>query len=122
MYDHLQQMVQKHPNIRMLVAYSRPGKWCQKGIDYQLKGHISAEHVRLVVQDRACEFYICGPEQMMASMTQGLQAQGVPSSDIRFESFGPASTGLSGHQTEETPQIGARSFNVVFARSGTSVA
>lgn len=121
MYDYLRRIVQGHSNIHMLVAYSRPSKWCQKGIDYQLKGHISAEHVRLVVQDRACEYYICGPGQMMDSMTQGLQAQGVPSPDIRYESFGPASAGTTDAQIGETARTGTQTFNVVFARSGKSV-
>ena len=121
MYDYLRRIVQRHSNIRMLVAYSEPSKWCQKGIDYQLKGHISAEHVRLLVQDRACEYYICGPAPMMEAMTQGLQAQDVPVSDIRFESFGPATVGSTGNSSEEMPLAEAQTFNVVFARSGKSV-
>jgi len=121
MYDHLRLIVQRHSNIRMLVAYSQPGRRCQKGIDYQLKGHISAEHIRLVVKDRACEYYICGPGQMMDSMSQGLKAHGVPLADIRFESFGPASAGAVDSEGGETLQAGAQTFNVMFARSGKSV-
>jgi len=41
-------------------------------------------------------------------------------SDIRFESFGPATAGSTGNPSEEAPQAGSQTFNVVFARSGKS--
>lgn len=121
MYADLQQMVRDHPNIRMLIAYSRPDQSCHKGVDYDFEGHISVEHIRLVIKERECEFYICGPEQMMRSITQGLAQHGVPSVDIRFESFGSATAGMADSEGGNAAQTQARAFNVRFTRAGKTV-
>lgn len=122
MYADLQQIVRDHSNIRMLIAYSRPGRSSHKGVDFDFEGHISVEHIRLVIKERDCEFYICGPEKMMRSISQGLERHGVPSVDIRFESFGRLATaGMTDSEGGNAAQTQTRAFSVRFARAGKTV-
>lgn len=117
----LRKIAGDHANIRMLVAYSRPGQSCQRGVDYDFEGHICVEHIRLVIKERDCEYYICGPEQMMQSITQGLANHGVPADDIHFESFGPATAGKEEREADTLEETQAREFKVQFTRTGKTV-
>ena len=118
MYAELQQIVRDHPKIRMLTAYSRPERSCRIGVDYDFKGHISVEQIRFVIKNRDCQFYICGPEKMIQSITQGLARYGIPADDIRFESFGSAVTGKSESEGSGVTQSLVRAFDVKFTRTG----
>ncbi len=118
MYDALKRLNAHTPNIRLLVAYSQPTEWCQKNIDYHVKGHITAELLRPVLEVRNCEIYLCGPNAMMTSMREGLEALGVPREDIRFESFGQSTPGTKSAAPANGLVESASSFRIEFSRSG----
>lgn len=125
MYSWFEAMRRRNPNVRTVTVYSRPGPSCHKGVDYDVKGRLSAELVWPVLQGRRCDIYMCGPEGMMDSMARGLKARGVPPEDIRREAFGSASparpaangAGMNG----AAAQSNGKTFRVKFLRSGKTV-
>jgi ferredoxin-NADP reductase len=54
-------------------------------------GYLDVNRLKQVLPSNNFDFYICGPPPMMTGLTGGLDEWGVPSSNIHFEAFGPAS-------------------------------
>ncbi len=125
MYSQFQAMRRRNSNIRMVTAYSRPGPSSRKGVDYEVKGRLSAELIWPVLQGRRCDIYICGPDGMMDALTQGLVAHGVPREDIRREGFGsasPAQPAVNGAAMNgAAAHADGKTFRVKFLRSGKTV-
>ncbi|BCH31370.1 hypothetical protein MesoLjLc_33000 [Mesorhizobium sp. L-8-10] len=101
-----------NPGIRLLTAYSRPeiGDVCHH------EGRLDAEALAVHVPISNADFYICGPDAFMASLSQGLIGLGAAPDSIRMEAFeqkgeGPG-FGLSGALADREP------CTVTFARSG----
>ena len=121
MYDYLQKVVSQVRNLRMVVAYSRPTNTCRHKVDYHLRGHITEELVRPILEGRDCEIYLCGPAPMMSALTRGFENSGIPADNVRLEAFGPAS-----HTTARPPEKprehkAEQAFQIEFARSGKKV-
>ncbi|MES9993874.1 MAG: 2Fe-2S iron-sulfur cluster-binding protein [Candidatus Thiodiazotropha sp.] len=91
MHGLLQRLEQTLPHFHLHLCYSRPDPRDRIGTDYQHRGHVDMALLQDVLKLGRYHYYICGPSAMMESMVPGLQALGVPSSDIRYEAFGPAS-------------------------------
>ncbi|MDA7948482.1 MAG: 2Fe-2S iron-sulfur cluster-binding protein [Hyphomicrobiaceae bacterium] len=123
MYETLQKLNAHTPNVRLLVAYSQPTPTCRKNVDYHVKGHISAELLRPLLERRNCEIYLCGPNAMMASLRGQLEAIGVPGEDIRTESFGhrAADTAPDAKKESQTGAEPKTGFRIEFARSGRTI-
>ena len=121
MYDHLQQMAAQVRNLRIVVAYSRPTNTCRHKVDYHLRGHITEELMRPVLEGRDCEIYLCGPAPMMSALTRGFNNIGVPADNVRFEAFGPASPTLAGRPENRSERQTEQAFQIEFARSGKKV-
>jgi hypothetical protein len=115
------------------VCYSAPDKQDVCGTDYDVGHQITVDFLKAQLPSSNFEFYICGPPGMMADMTQGLKAWGVPESKIFTEAFGPASVAKTapspsptapGTGTGATPGEAAgtaHTAKIAFARSGRSV-
>ena len=121
MYDHLQQLAARVRNLRMVVAYSRPTNSCRHKVDFHLRGHITEELVRPVLEGRDCEIYMCGPQPMMQSLTRGFENIGVPAQNVRFEAFGPGSPTAAVKSEEPREHKAEQTFQIEFARSGKRV-
>ena len=85
----LQALAAKHENFRLHVVLSRApdgGGWSG------LTGRVDISLLRrvLLYNLRGRAYYLCGPSQMMTDITDALEAQGVPETDIHYEAFGPA--------------------------------
>ena len=83
----LKEVSAKHENFRLHIVLSRAdGGWTG------LTGHVDLALIRrvLLYNLRGRAYYLCGPAQMMTDITEGLENQGVPTSDIHYEAFGPA--------------------------------
>nr|MBA3938316.1 FAD-binding oxidoreductase [Planctomycetota bacterium] len=83
----LKEISAKHENFRLHIVLSRAdGGWTG------LTGHVDLALIRrvLLYNLRGRAYYLCGPAQMMTDITEGLENQGVPTSDIHYEAFGPA--------------------------------
>lgn len=78
------------------VAYSRPEQADVVGRDYHHACRVDVDLLRNTLPHGRHQFYICGPSAMMESLVPALAQWGVPSEDIHFEAFGPASVRLPG--------------------------
>ncbi len=120
--DHLQQIAEQHPNIRVVTAYSQPtGEDVEvEGRDYQHTGRLDVELLQGYLQSTNYEFYICGPASMMESLTQQLTRWGVAKKDIMTEAFGPATVSKAFGQPAATTAMPppAPTSQVTFAKSG----
>lgn len=115
----LEDLARSHPNFHLHTVYSRPDRSDRLGQDYQLAGHVDVELLRRTLPPGRHQFYLCGPAAMMQSLVPALALWGVPSQDIHYEAFGPASVRLEPAQTQ---QHGAGApVQVRFARSGRTL-
>ena len=121
MYDYLQQMAAQVRNLRIVVAYSQPTNSCRHNVDYHLRGHITEELMRPLLQGRDCEIYLCGPAPMMSALTRGFTNIGVPADNVRYEAFGPASPTVAGTPENRSEHKAEQAFQIEFARSGKKV-
>jgi ferredoxin-NADP reductase len=120
--EELRRLAREHPELHLVIAYSRPTGGGSDGLDMDgldmaHAGRVDMELLRSLLPSSNYVFYICGPSGMMHDLTQGLGAWGVPEADIRFEAFGPASIG-AGAQTGAAASGTGAELEVEFARSG----
>ena len=117
----LEKLAAENENIRLHVAYSKPGADDVKSRDYQHEGRVSIELLKELLPSNNFEFYLCGSGAFMKSLTDGLEAWGVPDKDVFFEAFGPATVKKKAvaPTAEETTHL--EKINVTFARSNKTV-
>jgi ferredoxin-NADP reductase len=119
MYDHLAEIAQSYPNVRIVIVYSHPTETCVQGRDYHEKGFVDGALLKRILPSNNYEFYTCGPPPMMDGINKALREWGVPESDIRFEAFGSPSV----KATLPTPvaATGEAAPRVTFTRSGKTI-
>ncbi|HTL18240.1 MAG TPA: iron-sulfur cluster-binding domain-containing protein, partial [Patescibacteria group bacterium] len=108
-------------NIRLHVCYSRPASNEVKGRDYQHEGRVSIELLKELLPSNNFEYYLCGNGAFMKSITEGLQAWGVPEKDIYFEAFGPATVKKKVAQPTSSETVHMSKMQVTFGRSGKTI-
>jgi hypothetical protein len=119
----LEEVAQRHANIRLVVCYSQPAAEDEagEGRDYHHAGRVTLELVKSYLQSTNYEFYICGPPPMMESLVGPLAKWGVAKSDIHTEAFGPATVGKSRGQTASDrvkPPPATERRQVKFSKAG----
>ncbi len=121
MKEHLQSLDKTHANFHLHLCYSNPSDNEVADVDYQHNGRIDIPLLRATLKLMRYQFYVCGPKPMMESLVPGLEAWGVDTGDIHYESFGPAT--LVKHEKPMTgPEaVSARTITVTFSKSGTRV-
>ncbi|MGW3526531.1 molybdopterin-dependent oxidoreductase [Streptomyces olivaceus] len=96
------------PRLRVHTHYSRGGPADRP----THRGRVGAEHVDAGLIARRARFYLCGPEEMLADVTAGLVARGVPRFDIFAEKFHaaarPAAVPEDARATVELRRSGTR--------------
>ena len=119
MKPHLDALAAAHPNFHLWLCFSDPLPEDKFGRDYQNRGRVDVNLLRMQLPIRPYHFFICGPAPMMESLVHALEVWGVPDTRIHFEAFGPASIR---RQTEEiaAPQAEATDTGIIvtFAQSG----
>lgn len=75
-----------------------------------LKGRLGDEHLKQIKRLQQREVFICGPHGFMADAAARLTALGVPTSQIRQESFGGAIRSVARPHQALQLRIGAQSF------------
>ncbi len=78
-------------NIHVTVAYSSPRPGLDGESDYDLKGHISIDHLKDTLPSSNYDFFICGPPAMMTQVSGDLRKWGVPDDRVHREAFAAAS-------------------------------
>jgi len=79
----------ENEHIHLHVCYSRPAAADIKGRDTNTRG-ASHRITKQLLPSSNFEYYLCGNGAFMKSITDGLEAWGVPGKDVHFEAFGPA--------------------------------
>ena len=117
----LEKLAAEHENIHLQICYSKPAAGDVKGRDYQHEGRVDAELLKQLLPSSNFEYYLCGSGAFMKSLTDGLEAWGVPDKDVHFEAFGPATVKKKAAvpTPEETSHLAK--INVTFSRSGKTV-
>ena len=117
----LEKLAAENENIHLHVCYSKPGENDVKGRDYHHEGRVGIELLKELLPSNNFEYYLCGSGAFMKSLTDGLEAWGVPDKDVFFEAFGPATVKKKtvAPTAEETTHLAK--INVTFARANKTV-
>jgi hypothetical protein len=117
----LEKLAAENDNIHLHVCYSKPGDKDVRGRDYHHEGRVGIELLKELLPSNNFEYYLCGSGAFMKSLTDGLEAWGVPDKDVYFEAFGPATVKkkTAAPTVEETAHLAK--INITFGRSGKTV-
>jgi len=116
MKDHLAGLIEKFDNVHLRVCYSQPSEEDILGKTYDYTGHVSVDLLKQWLPSNNYGFYICGPPEMMGTITHGLKDWGVPDDQIAYEAFGPAT--VKKVPSSASPDSVAQGIEVFFAKSG----
>ena len=117
----LEKLAAENDNIHLHIAYSKPGERDVKGKDFHHEGRVGIELLKEVLPSNNFEYYLCGSGAFMKSLTDGLEAWGVPDSVVHFEAFGPATVKKKAAQPTQAETTHLQKVMVTFARSGKTV-
>ncbi|RCX30257.1 2Fe-2S iron-sulfur cluster-binding protein [Thioalbus denitrificans] len=109
-----------HAGFHLHVCYSAPRENDVEGVDYQHCGRIDMALLRNTLKLMRYQFYVCGPRPLMESLVPALEAWGVDSGDIHYESFGPAALPKHG-KTAPVAAPSAGPATITFSRSGRRI-
>jgi ferredoxin-NADP reductase len=116
------------PHAHRLVSFSRPEPGLAPG-ECDVTGRLSAETITAAGVPLDADFYLCGPDGFMRSLSAALIALGAPADRVAMETFGPATStiavpGLSTEHPPPHPPPGPAGSGpeVTFSRSGLTVA
>src|ERR1051325_3012728 len=119
--DEIEKLAANHDNIRLHVCYSRPGPGDVKGRDFHHEGRVTPELMKELLPSSNFEYFLCGNGAFMKSITDGLEAWGVPDKDVYFEAFGPATVKKKTATPPPSQTAMMAKLNVTFSRSGKNV-
>jgi ferredoxin-NADP reductase len=117
----LEKLAAENENIHLHVCYSQPGEQDVKGENYHHEGRVDIGLLKQLLPSNNFEYYLCGSGAFMKSLTDGLEAWGVPDKDVYFEAFGPASVKKKAAAPTAAETSHLAKINVTFARSGNTV-
>jgi ferredoxin-NADP reductase/predicted pyridoxine 5'-phosphate oxidase superfamily flavin-nucleotide-binding protein len=115
---HLKELAAHHPAVS-LHLFDSAGDVPADGVSV---GRIGIDALKRVLRFDDYDFYLCGPEQFMRDLYEGLRGLNVADERIRFEAFGPASvkrtaarvdTAVEDAQTVAVPVTFARSMQTL---------
>ena len=116
---HLKDVGSRYPSVSMHLFDSA----ASESADGITQGRVNIAALKRALPFDDYDFYLCGPEQFMRDLYEGLRALNVADERIRFEAFGPASVKrtptLAEPAAEEKADAG--SAQVTFARSQRTV-
>jgi ferredoxin-NADP reductase len=117
----LEKLAAENDFIHLHVCYSRPGAADVKGRDFQHEGRVGIELLKELLPSSNFEYYLCGNGAFMKSITDGLEAWGVPEKDVFFEAFGPATVKKKAVEPTASETVFLSKVQVTFGRSGRTV-
>jgi ferredoxin-NADP reductase len=117
----LEKLAAENENIHLHVCYSKPSATDVKGRDYQHEGRVSIDLIQQLLPSSNFEYYLCGNGAFMKSITDGLEAWGVPENDVHYEAFGPATVKKKAPEPTPSETAMLSKVQVVFKRSNRSV-
>ena len=117
----LEKLTAENENIHLHVCYSKPGEKDVKGRDFHHEGRLDIELLKTLLPSNNFEYYLCGSGPFMKSLTDGLEAWGVPEKDVYFEAFGPATVKKKAAAPTPEETVHLAKIIVTFARSNKTV-
>ncbi len=117
----LEKLAAENDNIHLHVCYSKPGTNDILGRDYHHEGRVGIERLKEILPSNNFEYYLCGNGAFMKSITDGLEAWGVPEKEVHFEAFGPATVKKKTAAPTASETAFLAKLQVTFARSGKTV-
>ena len=117
----LEKLAAENDNIHLHIAYSKPSERDVKGKDYHHEGRVGIELLKEILPSNNFEYFLCGSGAFMKSLTDGLEAWGVPDKDVHFEAFGPATVKKKTVAPSPSETVHLQKVNVTFARSNKTV-
>lgn len=104
--EHLRQLAEQMPGLKLYTAYSQPDPRDVPFKDYHHHGRLTVDYLRSVLPSSNFDFYLCGPPALMQSLAPALLEWGVADDQIHFEAFGPASVRLPSQRNPAAEAIG----------------
>ncbi|RVU84125.1 ferredoxin [Leucothrix sargassi] len=89
--DEVDQLIARNDNMQKRIYYSQPTTTDTLSNAYDAKGRISASDLIDLQAGSDAHYLICGPSRFISELTHDLEAAGIDSSHIHFETFGAAS-------------------------------
>ncbi|MBO9447555.1 pyridoxamine 5'-phosphate oxidase family protein [Ruegeria sp. R14_0] len=86
--DEVDQLIAANRNTGKRVYYSAPVSTDQLGRDFDVQGRITANELLALCAGDDAQYLLCGPAGFVTGLQTGLEAAGVPKSQIHFETFG----------------------------------
>ena len=74
-------------DIKTQVYYTQPGAEDRLGVDFDVNRRITTEDLLNLNAGSTAHYLLCGPAAFVATLQSGLEAAGVPISQIHFETF-----------------------------------
>jgi anaerobic selenocysteine-containing dehydrogenase/ferredoxin-NADP reductase len=109
----IRELVAAMPELRVTTCFSRPDPADRPGEHYDRAGRLTLATIDPNLLKRRARFYLCGPDEMMASLTAALIQAGVPRFEIFQEHFASPRALLA--------PAGASSHTVTFRQSRRSL-
>ena len=119
--EELEKLAAENDNIHLHIAYSKPSPNDVKGKDFHHEGRVSIELLKEVLPSNNFEYFLCGSGAFMKSLTDGLEAWGVPDAVVHFEAFGPATVKKKAAAPTAAETTHLQKVMVTFARSNKTV-
>lgn len=119
--SYLLELAGLHENINIHVCYSQPNAEDAFGRDYHHKGRVTVELLKQLLPSNNYEYFLCGNGAFMKSITDGLEAWGVPESSVHFEAFGPATVKKKTAPAPSATLIAGPQPQITFSKSGKTL-
>ena len=85
--DEVAALAERSSNIHCHTSFSRPSPTDIAGQDYDSAGRVDPSLIVGLIETVDADFYLCGPTAFLVEVAGGLEALGVPSEQIRSETF-----------------------------------
>ena len=78
----------RRAGIRVHIAYSRPRREDETGIDYDSESRVDGALLANLIEEIDAHYFLCGPTRFMANLQTALERRNIPAEHIHTESFG----------------------------------
>jgi hypothetical protein len=116
--SYLMEIAGQYDNIHIHICYSQPLPEDVQGRNFQHHGRLTVDLLKQLLPSNNFQYYLCGNGAFMQTLTEGLEAWGVPESAIHFEAFGPASVKKKAAPAPSAMVLTGPQPQVTFAKSG----
>lgn len=124
--DQVRTSLSKHPNVVSKIFYSQPTAADRAEARFDVAGRMTVADIADLITSEY-DIYLCGPAAFMEMVSEGLKARGIPSSQIKTETFDFSSDRKKASIDTQLKSLGnpnaavqKSAVNVTFAKSGVT--